>query len=835
VWPFRRKRQPDLPATDEPPPSSPPDGGAATDGTGVAPFAPAAGGRGEWRSVAPIQRLTTDIEPVTDPPTFAASLSSWASPALIGPLGHYVSDAAPSGLIHDVPTRSVQRIPAAPMVFADHPARPTVQRLGTRVTPLPPRLPTPPNVPAVLTSLPVIDGGPATAVTAGLTSDQPSVQELPVQRRSADGPSPESEPAPAGGPDLGGSEPAGVGAEPVAPLVGDHGSVDTASAPPTVSTAPPVPRRGLGLPVSRLATSAPAPSPSAASFSPSPSPPATSSSLPAVPTVSRLGAPVSSPRVVSATPAPTSQPAAASDTGSAPSTESALESQIMASVESAVGRLVGDAGAPRVADIQGSEPPVEASASRSGGDATLQEPLELRPTIGGDAEPAPSAAEPSTPAPTAPLVVQRSPVDAPATTSVAVAPADTPGPATPDSPVGQPAAPAGTTEIGSAAAPAPQVATPAAATVQRSTDVVAPLLGTGTGAVGPAEASSSAPTPVASPTGPSGGPPVAVQRRAGDAPSPSEPATGAGPASGHGIAVAETAPVGPASPAQALAPIIGQTPPLGPVANVSRGIAASAATGGATVQRATSAAQGAELVRLQPLSHEHAAVQRAAFAPAGPSSSTSVSGASGSWIASQAPAASIGPPAFAPVQPSLLTMQRSADVGAGSRSAPPAARSLAATMDFPVARSSAGSGPPAPSSVSPINVTTFPPSAAPAPASIGPSFPLEFEPTVLRSADMTSAPGPATADGVGGADDGSVTFSFDVGAEDDDWFVQRAAGPSPAGGGSGGGGGGAGGAAPSGKELDELARRLYSRIRVHLRHELRVDRERSGSFVETGR
>ena len=32
-------------------------------------------------------------------------------------------------------------------------------------------------------------------------------------------------------------------------------------------------------------------------------------------------------------------------------------------------------------------------------------------------------------------------------------------------------------------------------------------------------------------------------------------------------------------------------------------------------------------------------------------------------------------------------------------------------------------------------------------------------------------------------------------------------------------------------DLDELARRLYGRIRVHLRHELRLDRERTGSLV----
>jgi hypothetical protein len=50
--------------------------------------------------------------------------------------------------------------------------------------------------------------------------------------------------------------------------------------------------------------------------------------------------------------------------------------------------------------------------------------------------------------------------------------------------------------------------------------------------------------------------------------------------------------------------------------------------------------------------------------------------------------------------------------------------------------------------------------------------------------------------------------------------------------GAGGGGGGAGG---SDAELDELARKLYGRIRLHLRRELTLDRERSGSLIEMPR
>jgi hypothetical protein len=55
------------------------------------------------------------------------------------------------------------------------------------------------------------------------------------------------------------------------------------------------------------------------------------------------------------------------------------------------------------------------------------------------------------------------------------------------------------------------------------------------------------------------------------------------------------------------------------------------------------------------------------------------------------------------------------------------------------------------------------------------------------------------------------------------------AGGGDAGGGSAGAGGAGGGGVPTGdKELDELARRLYDRLRSRLRQELLVDRERSG-------
>ena len=80
-------------------------------------------------------------------------------------------------------------------------------------------------------------------------------------------------------------------------------------------------------------------------------------------------------------------------------------------------------------------------------------------------------------------------------------------------------------------------------------------------------------------------------------------------------------------------------------------------------------------------------------------------------------------------------------------------------------------------------------------------------------------------------DDGSFTFATPEpagGSDDGHADIQRvpAAGGAPS-----------SGAAVNGnaQDLDELARRLYSRMRVHLRHELRMDRERSGSLLEVDR
>ncbi|MFM7535373.1 MAG: hypothetical protein ACKO91_06210 [Acidimicrobiales bacterium] len=81
--------------------------------------------------------------------------------------------------------------------------------------------------------------------------------------------------------------------------------------------------------------------------------------------------------------------------------------------------------------------------------------------------------------------------------------------------------------------------------------------------------------------------------------------------------------------------------------------------------------------------------------------------------------------------------------------------------------------------------------------------------------------------------DGSVVFD----APADDEPVQREADGGPGGGAATAGGSGAssGAAAASGAELDELAKRLYGRMRLLLKQELRHDRERAGSLTRTRR
>ena len=111
-------------------------------------------------------------------------------------------------------------------------------------------------------------------------------------------------------------------------------------------------------------------------------------------------------------------------------------------------------------------------------------------------------------------------------------------------------------------------------------------------------------------------------------------------------------------------------------------------------------------------------------------------------------------------------------------------------------------------------------------------------PSHIVSAPVVSSPAaPPSTDAAGSSPDGANDWTG-AGPEDDGHdmpSIQLAAAsaagtPSTAAGAAAAGGSGGGGQSPA--DLDELARRLYGRIRVHLRHELRLDRERAGVLVE---
>ncbi|GAA1935926.1 hypothetical protein GCM10009716_48720 [Streptomyces sodiiphilus] len=70
---------------------------AAGDGDAV-PRRPREG----WREVPPLQRTVEPPVPVTDPEAFAGSLGTWRDASLLGPMGHLVSEEAPSGMLHGI-------------------------------------------------------------------------------------------------------------------------------------------------------------------------------------------------------------------------------------------------------------------------------------------------------------------------------------------------------------------------------------------------------------------------------------------------------------------------------------------------------------------------------------------------------------------------------------------------------------------------------------------------------------------------------------------------------------------------------------------------------------
>lgn len=106
---------------------------------------------------------------------------------------------------------------------------------------------------------------------------------------------------------------------------------------------------------------------------------------------------------------------------------------------------------------------------------------------------------------------------------------------------------------------------------------------------------------------------------------------------------------------------------------------------------------------------------------------------------------------------------------------------------------------------------------------------------VFRMHEAAGAAQPAAASPVGMAFTPPETLPDDSGGDDgsDGYSVQLAS--TASGSAASSTAAASAGAGANGADLDELARKLYGRIRLHLRKELLLDRERSGSLVETRR
>src|SRR5262245_57505170 len=153
MWPFRRR---------------PRDHGSHT----APPAAPQAQSQPQaWRSVPPIQRLTSDLQPVTQPRHFGSSLTSWQSPGLLEPLGHYVTDDGPVGVI-DVEVGHAA--PPSPPSGLEVPVTPHVQRFAPR-----------PDGPTASVISPAADAVSEPALTAPPIV-QPAVQALQRTAASSD-------------------------------------------------------------------------------------------------------------------------------------------------------------------------------------------------------------------------------------------------------------------------------------------------------------------------------------------------------------------------------------------------------------------------------------------------------------------------------------------------------------------------------------------------------------------------------------------------------------------------------------------------------------------------
>ncbi len=741
-----------------------------------------------WRSAPPMPLLVQREVRTSVPTQFAAGLTSWQSPAKLGPLGHLVSADSPAGVLTDLPTSLPAPVTREPEPEAEH--APLVARTASgrqpdvvvqRFAPAPDTG----RLPALFTPAPkpVAPASPDMPLAAPVADDQttPGTGDTPDRDDS---------------PDI--------------PTVAVAAPTET----PTASVPPPRPIVPVVAPdvVQRDALEVRAPAPLA----------------PDLDAVDRGARSTGAP-----------------ESGAAPLDQvvPTLEADHLAPDDPEVGPTATDDTARAVAP----EPAPFASA------------MPTTPALGPSSEP-PTTQAPTPPVvsePTAPAgsVVQRhvateAPPSTVSTPNIPASPGepDRPGPgelaASAADPVpglglpvsrladGEPVAPlvGATALVPPPAVPPPPPPAPAAAAP------TAPWPGPGS-----TGASSSAATSGPGATNPSGlgrpvariaDPLIAPAVAAFTRPDPSAPSAD------HEVppALAAPGPVGPVAARYA-------PPEPVPIARLAVTAGDPAAT--TTTPSASGIDPGAEPM-IAPLLGDRAPLP--IFTP--PDDPRADTGAGDDEAGPDLPAAA--PPAVPvsfPATASLPAVLTSADLArpAASAGGPsgPAVQRLPAAGPVPAAASAAVTPRPAPAPVQ--RVAAMPVSSAMASGPAPTSGPVTSPPV----GDGPSAGDVAVASGLGSwAPDGSVVFAppgADA-AADGSAFVQRSVADAGEGtsngampslqllpGGAGAPAGGAGAPGSSDAELDELARRLYGRIRVHLRRELVLDRERAGSLIEVPR
>jgi hypothetical protein len=780
-----------------------------------------------WRS-APALPLAVQRNVATiDAPRFEADLASRHSPASLAPLGHLVADDAPSGLLTDLPAAA-----AAPTVFS-------------------------PPGPAADTA--VFGHPPATG-----SSEPP-----PVQRQAA----PSNDVATAGIADAAAFPPpppsplataAVQRAADAAPIVSTPSSTPSstavASAGPVVTPAPAEPvvpvvdADVLDLPVLEATT------PTAPTAANEPSADLADGSAAVAPTLAsdHLGSTAAELDAIAYDADPSADPAAlpvASVQRHAAGDPAGPSAPIAPSIDTST------PGSAETSDTSSAAAFVQRDADPApGDDATEAAPV---PAPGlGRPMPSPSGSD----APLAPLVgeaplVQR---DANATSDA------TPAAATPPVGLGRPASGLGLPTTGPTAA-IQRFRSPTGTTAGPSASPAAPIV-------------PSPPEPAAAaPSATSGAPTwrVAPFEPLEATFAPPEPVTVARLSDDRPIeAVAPTSPTdAPGSTGDVTAPLLGEPGPLDPPDATEPASAEPITAGPITAGPITAGA------RPEPASVDHPVIAplvgetdlssvTAWPDPSDPATGP-LDGASPTGTEPVAtPIRHAEPPSLPPVVSSL---QRSTDAGPTGPPSPPHVGGVSPRSDSPISsagpRPTGGTGGPRMATAIAVPVQRLAGAAAITAdhrPSAAPAAPLPVQRSSAVTTAATGSPAPtvgtspsagdvALATGLGHqAADGSIVFyppagerpsSFDD--DDTDVTVQRtpdadhpSSGSSPSIQATAAGSGppnlqllagGAGGAGGSHDDLDELARRLYSRIRVQLRRELMLDRERAGSLIEVPR